>query len=181
MIGGSHMKRTFLIFTIAALTSLTFLTQCGPSEQEKREMEQARQDSIEAAQADSIAQAERQAKMERQQELERQRKEEQERKEREARRIEYDENGNFTVQTEAWRSLDQAQKKLTVWKERGAEQAFIVKHGNEATGDIWFRVRLGKYATQQMAEKHAKLVMTDFNTKTWITTVKESDKVITPE
>lgn len=173
------MTRSIFTFIITAALSITFLTQCGPSEEERRAMEQARQDSIAQAEADSIAEAKAEAERERQAELERQRKLEEQR-ERERRRIVYAADGNFTIQAQAWRSLDKAKVQLEKWKNRGAEYAFIVKHGDEETGNVWFRVRLGRYANLEMAEKHAALVKTDYNAKTWVTSVKPNDEIVVP-
>lgn len=165
------MKRTLSIYTLLIVIVGVTTWGCGPSDEEKRIAEQARQDSIAEARADSIEKANKaEADRLRQIELEQKRQEELQ-AERERKTITYDENGVYTVQIESWRSEDVAEKVLDRWKKRGMDNAFIVRYGNEDSGDIWFRVRLGKYATRAMAEKHAKLILEDFNRKTWITTV----------
>jgi hypothetical protein len=142
---------------------------CGPSEEELRRQEQARQDSLEQVRQqrleqqrlDSLEQA-------RQDSLEAVRLEEAER-----RRIEFDENGPFAVQVEAWRSEDKAQAQVSKWQERGYENAYVVKHGNEERGDVWFRVRLGRFATMEMAEKFQALLREDYNAQSWISMAEQ--------
>lgn len=162
------MRQT-LIWTTTAIMVISLMSACGPSEEEQRRQEQARQDSLEQVRQqrmqqqrlDSIAQA-RQDSIEAAQQ-----------KEKERNQIEFDENGSFAVQVEAWRSKDKAQGQVGKWNDRGFENAYVVKHGNEETGNVWFRVRLGKFATKSMAEKFQDKLMEDYEAKSWISLTRE--------
>lgn len=156
--------RSLLIFTIAAFISISLLNACGPSEEEIRQREQARQDSLEQVRQqqleqqrmDSIAQA-------RQDSIEAVRQ-----KEKERRQISFNTTGNFALQVEAWRSQEKAQAQVDKWKERGFENAYVVKHGNEATGDVWFRVRLGKTDTKEQAQELGNSLKEGYGAEFWI-------------
>lgn len=97
----------------------------------------------------------------------------QKKRERERNQIEFDSNGAFAVQVEAWRSRDKAQAQVQKWVERGYENAYVVKMGNEETGDIWFRVRLGRVASKAMAKKLEAKVMNNHNEEAWTSMAKE--------
>lgn len=162
------MKR-IVIFLVTSAISISLLNACGPSEEEIRQREQARQDSLEQV---------RQAR------LEQQRKEQlaqaradsiaaAKKREIERNRIEFDSNGAFAVQAGAWRSRDKAEAMVQKWVDRGYENAYVVKFGNEETGNIWFRVRLGRVATQQMAKKLQAKIQRKYNTRSWISMASE--------
>jgi len=161
------MKRT-VIFLVVSAFAVSLLNACGPSQKEKQRREQARQDSLERVRQqrleeqrqDSIAQARQdsiQAAKER---------------ERERNRIEFDSNGSFSVQVESWRSRDKAQAQVQKWKDRGYENAYVVKYGKEETGNIWFRVRLGRLATMDMAQKLRDKLQREYSAKSWVSMVK---------
>lgn len=160
------MKR-IVIFLITSAMVISMLQACGPSEEEIQQREQARQDSLEQVRQDSLEQV-------RQDSIEQARQDsiEAAKRERERNRIEYDSNGAFTVQAEAWRSEDKAEAQIQKWVDRGYENAYVVKMGNEDTGDIWFRVRLGRVATKDMAEKLQDKLMRNHNAKSWISMAK---------
>lgn len=140
------------------------MNACGPSEEEQRRREQARQDSLERVRQQRIVQQRRDSiQQARQDSIEAAKQAQAER-----RRIEFTPSGNFAVQVESWRSEDKAQAQVGKWKERGYENAYVVKHGNEDTGDVWFRVRLGRFATMEMAQKFQSLLMEDYNAQSWI-------------
>lgn len=162
------INRLTAVFILALFVSIT---ACGPSQEEIRAKEKARQDSLARVETERLAKAEAERIAREQQEAEEKRLAEIE-AENEKRRVDYDENGKFTVQVEASRALSTAEVELGMWKKRGYPNAFIVKFGDEETGDVWFRIRLGKFATRQMADKVASLVFTDFKRKTWVTRVE---------
>jgi hypothetical protein len=54
------------------------------------------------------------------------------------------------------------------WVDRGYEKAYVVKYGNEETGDVWFRVRLGHLATKDMANKLKDKLQREYNEPSWI-------------
>lgn len=164
------MKR-IVFFLVTAAISISLLNGCGPSEEEVRQREQARQDSLERVRQarleqqrrDSIAQA-------REDSIAAAKKRKIERN-----RIEFDSNGAFAVQAGAWRSVSKAKAMVQKWVERGYENAYVVKFGNEETGNIWFRVRLGRVATRQMAEKLQAKIQRQHNTQAWISMADEGE------
>lgn len=138
------------------------MNACGPSEEEIRRQEEARQDSLEQVRQDSLERV-------RQDSIEQARQDSiAAARERERNRIEYVENGQFTVQVGAWRSEAKAQQQVSKWKERGFEQAYVVRGGDESTGNVWFRIRVGQVSTLEMAEKLRTKLMEEHNTEAWI-------------
>lgn len=162
--------RQFITFIITASILIGLMNACGPSEEELERQEQARQDSIEQARQDSIEQA-RLDSIEQARQDSIAAAEEEERKRNE---ITFDENGHLSVQVEAWRSEVKAEEQLSKWKDRGYENAFVTKHGKEETGDIWFRVQLGKFSSKEMAEKFQEVLREDYDAKSWISNAPES-------
>jgi septal ring-binding cell division protein DamX len=177
------MKK-ILIYVITAGLAISILQSCGPSEEELRqqaeaerqarqdslervwqaEIEQMQRDSIEQARQDSIALAEQSA-------LEASLDEEEELQMAEAPQIEFRENGNFTVQVRSWRSEDKAEEHADMWRDRGFEHVYTEKYGDEEIGDVWFRVRLGKIATHDMAKRLQEKIREEYNTDSWIGSV----------
>lgn len=163
--------RQLLVFAITAVTLISLMSACGPSEEEIQQREQARQDSLEQVRQqrmqqqrmDSIAQA-------RQDSIEAARKKEEER-----RQMSFNTTGNFSLQVEAWRSQEKAQEQVNKWKERGFENAYVVKYGKEETGNIWFRVRLGLTDTREEAEKLGQNLQEEYDTEYWISKVSKTD------
>lgn len=160
------MKR-IVIFLVTSAIAISLLNACGPSEEEIERQEQARQDSLEQV---------RQQRMEqqRQDSIEQARQDsiEAAKKEEERNRIEFDSDGQFAVQVEAWRSEEKAENSVQQWADQGYEDAYVVKYGNEDTGDIWFRVRLGHLATKDMAEKLKNKLERENNEPSWISITK---------
>ncbi|WP_445665373.1 SPOR domain-containing protein [Fodinibius sp. AD559] len=161
------MKRV-VIFLITSAIAISMLQACGPSEEEIQQREQARQDSLEQVKQQRLEQ-------QRQDSIEQARQDsiEAAKRERERNRIKYDNNGAFSVQVEAWRSKEKAEAQVQKWVDRGYENAYVVKMGNEETGDIWFRVRLGRVATKDMAKKLQDKLMRNHNEKSWISLLND--------
>lgn len=159
--------RQALIFLIASAISVGALNACGPSEEEIQQREQARQDSLEQVRQQQLEQ-QRQDSIEqaRQDSIRAAKKREEERN-----RIEFDENGRFSIQVESWRSKEKAEAQVQKWKDRGYENAFVVQHGKEETGDIWFRVRLGRLASLDMAQKLQDKIESEYDAEAWVSTV----------
>lgn len=163
--------RQLLVFAVIAVTSISLMSACGPSEEEIQRREQARQDSLEQVRQqrmqqqrmDSIAQA-------RQDSIEAA-----EQKQEERRQMSFNTEGNFSLQVEAWRSQEKAQEQVNKWKERGFENAYVVKYGKEETGNIWFRVRLGLTDTREEAEKLGQNLQEEYDTEYWISKVSNND------
>ncbi|HLR32516.1 MAG TPA: SPOR domain-containing protein [Fodinibius sp.] len=160
------MKQLILFLTIAFF-SMGMLSSCGPSEEEQRQAEQARQDSLEQVRQqqleqqrkDSLAQA-------RQDSLEAQKEEENQVD------VTFDESGSFAVQVEAWRSKGKAQGQVDKWVERGFDNAFVVQHGNEETGDVWFRVRLGRLSSPDDAQSLREQLQEQYDASSWVSTAE---------
>lgn len=162
-----------------AAFAISMFNGCGPSEEEVQQREQARQDSLEQMRQQRLAE-------QRQDSIEQARQDSiAAAKEREERnRIEFDSDGSFAVQVEAWRSEEKAEAQVQKWVDRGYENAYVVKHGNEDTGNIWFRVRLGHLATKEMAEKLRSKLQEEYNEPSWISLVnsgQRSDESIAEE
>ncbi len=171
------MKK-IVIYGITTCLSIALLHACGPSEEELRqqaeaerqaeqdslqrvweaEMEQLRQDSLEQARQDSIALAEEMAA-------------EEERERERASRIEFADNGNFTVQVRSWRSEEKAEEHADRWRERGFEHVYVQQFGDMATGDVWFRVRIGNVATHEMAKRLQEKLKEEYDTDSWVGSV----------
>lgn len=93
--------------------------------------------------------------------------------------VQYDDNGRFAVQVEAWRCDVKAESRVSFWKEQGFDHSTFAGDGNEATGDVWFRVFLGKFANTEDAE-HFRVVFSGlFENETWITTTNGGSEPIT--
>lgn len=156
--------RLTLLFLIAAALSMMVLHGCGPSEEELREqerarqqavqdslelayeqeMEQMRQDSIEQARQDSIAEAEARAQ------------------------VVYSDDGAYSLQIESWRSRTKAEAQMNRWKERGYDRAFVAEFGSAESGDLWFRVRIGRFDDRQYAKNLKEKLMEEYGTDSWI-------------
>lgn len=160
---------SILTFVIA----IGLLSACGSSEEEnQRQQKQARQDSLERVQEqrqDSLQQARQDSIQARQDSIAAAKK-----RERERNRIEFASEGAFSVQVESWRSRDKAQAQVQKWVDRGYENAYVVKYGNEATGDVWFRVRLGRLATKDMAEKLESKLQREYNAQSWTSMAQDT-------
>jgi cell division septation protein DedD len=152
--------KTFILFISTAILSIALLQACGPSEEELQQQEQARQDSLEQVyeaqleqmRRDSIEQARRDSIAEAQ----------------EQQRIEYSDDGQYSVQIEAWRSRAKAESQAQEWRNRGYDRAYVVEYGNSETGDVWFRVRLGRFDTEEMAMRLQEELSTEYDTQSWI-------------
>lgn len=157
--------KQFTKFFLVALAGIFVIQACGPSEQELQEREQARLDSLERvrvmqldqARADSLAMVQRQVQVA-----------EQRRQEAAERAVQFVPDGAYTVQVGAWRSRDRADSQAANWKARGYEHAYVAEFGDTEVGDIWFRVRLGRVADRDEAEKLQQDVMSEHQTESWI-------------
>lgn len=162
------MKQFTKIF-LAGLVGILLVQACGPSEQEIQQREQARLDSLERvrvlqleqARADSLAMVQRQAQME-----------EQRRQEEAERAVQFVRNGAFAVQVGSWRSQETANAQASRWRERGYEHAYVDQFGDEEVGNIWFRVRLGRVADRDEADKLQQEVLREYQTESWISLLR---------
>jgi cell division septation protein DedD len=157
------------IFLLTSIISIGLLNACGPSEEEIQRQKEARQDSLEQVRQQRLAQ-------QRQDSIEQARQDSiaaAKERERERNRITFDDEGSFAVQVEAWRSRDKAQQQVQKWVERGYENAYVVKFGKEETGNIWFRVRLGRLATKEMAQKLEDKLAREYDAQSWTSMAHE--------
>lgn len=167
IISRGFMKQ-LISYILVGFGAVLLIQACGPSEAELQQREQVRRDSLERvrlervqqARMDSIALAQRMVT------------ETQTVTEEDRRTVTYTENGRYTVQAGSWRSETFANNQLEVWKNRGFTNAFVTKFGNETSGDVWFRVRLGRVANHAEAVKLQDLVVRDYNANAWIDSVR---------
>ena len=152
------MKTYYLLpLTIGLMFTLTQCDQPAnestPTPEELAAIEQDREDSLQAvARAEEAA---RQKALRQQVEAER-------------TTLSYDEEGMFVVQLSAWRSAEKAETMQSYWVNAGFENASVIEVGDESTGEIWYRVRLGRFATEQDASKAVTLLMDDHSTEGWV-------------
>lgn len=147
------------------LAALLLLYSCGPSEEEQQRREQAHQDSLEQVRQDSLEQVPQQQ----QDSLARQ--DSVKANEQQQTNISFSEDGRFALQVSSWRSEVKAQQEANRWNERGYQgHAYVVQHGNKQTGDVWFRVRIGRVDTREAAEQLRQNLLDEYQTESWIAT-----------
>lgn len=157
------MKKISLYTVLLAVTFMT-ITACGESEEERRAREQARLDSLRQVQQQEIA--EMMAQMEDSTQAEEAEMEEDEMSSSASGTI--SESGPFVVQVGAWRSEEKAQSFVDKWADRNYPSAYVVQTGNEATGDVWFRVRVGYFETREAAQEFGADLGAEINTGFWV-------------
>lgn len=157
--------KTLINLIFVSFLAVTILQACGPSEEELRQQQIARQDSLrqvyqaqmEQMRLDSLRQAEEESIAP---------------EEEDDSEIEFTETGRFTVQIESWRSKEKADAQAQRWIERGHSRAYVMKFGNEDSGDVWYRVRMGRFDSREMAEKFKAKLARDYNKESWISEVR---------
>ena len=156
-------KLYYFLFVCFAL----ILISCDNSA-EKARIAQAKQDSIRQARAAERIQA-RADSLAQVMEAKRLAAEAQAAEEVKEEKIEYagSDSGTAYLQVEAWRSQEQAQERISLWKERGFTNAYVLKTGSELTGDVWFRIRLLKDSPANVYEAADK-VANEYGARTWI-------------
>lgn len=158
------MKQTISYLSILILT-LALLHACGPSEEELRQQEAARLDSLQQVY---------QAQMEqmRLDSLEQANEDSMDAEEEESDEFEFSDDGLYTIQIEAWRSREKAEAQAERWRERGYERAYVVEYGDEDSGDIWYRVRLGRFDTKEIATNFKEMLALDYDKESWISELR---------
>ena len=153
------MKKAFLLLFLMAFAMIGF--SCGESEADRMAREQARIDSIRVAEQAAL-EARMQAVEDSLAAVEAVRLAE------EAAKTAYtfDENGSYVIQTGAWRSEVKANAQAAQWASEGVSAAYVVQTGDETTGDVWFRVRLGYFPSMQDAQNFG----TEMGLSYWVTT-----------
>lgn len=149
---------------IIALT-LLLAAGCGPSDEEQQQQqEQARQDSLE--------QVRQRMEQQRQDSLARARQDSMQQREERRSSVTFSDSGAFTLQVESWRSRAKAQQRADMWKERGYDHAYIVQHGTAETGDVWYRVRLGRVNSREEARQLQQNLKQEYQVDAWIGTAR---------
>lgn len=155
------------IYTLLLAFTLIMIQGCGPSEEERRAAEQARLDSLRQveqqriaelmqAREDSLARVAQQEQME------------------EETSTQFAEDGEYAVQVGAFRSEDQAITYKNRLSDREYPHIYTVKVGEEETGDVWFRLRVGFFATKTDAEEFGAELGRELNTGYWVSKVARS-------
>ena len=152
------MKKASLLLFLMAFAMIGF--SCGESEADRMAREQARIDSIRVAEQAAL-EARMQAVEDSLAAVEAVRLAE------EATKTAYtfDENGIYVLQTGAWRSEVKANLIADRWSRR-VSAAYVVQSGDETSGDVWFRVRIGYFPTMQDAQNFG----TEMGLSYWVTT-----------
>ncbi len=155
------------IFSLTLVMLLFSLAACGESEEERQARLQAYQDSLRAVEQAKVA--EMMAQM--QDSIDAAEAEEMlMEEESESPSFGLVEDGSFVVQVGAWRSEEKAQSFVNKWADRNYPNAYVVKIGDEATGDIWFRVRVGDFNSKSEAESFGAELSSEINSGYWVAT-----------
>ena len=163
------MKRISL-YSLLVVVGLTTILACGESEQERMAREQARQDSLRKvemakvqaqiqAYEDSVAAAEQSGEM---------MEDDEDAAPKAVNEFAMVESGPYVVQVGAFRSQDKAQHYVDKWADRSYPSSYVIKTGNEATGDVWFRVRVGYFSTTEDAENFGAQLAKEINSGYWV-------------
>ncbi len=155
------------IFSLTLVVLLFSLASCGESEEEKQARLQAYQDSLRAVEQAKVAEmmAQMQDSIDAA-EAEQMLAEEVEEPPMNATGMV--EDGSFVVQVGAWRSEEKAQSFVNRWSDRNYPNAYVVKIGDEATGDVWFRVRVGDFTNKMEAENFGAELAREINSGYWV-------------
>ena len=153
------MKKAFLLLFLMAFAMIGF--SCGESEADRMAREQARIDSIRVAE-----QAALEARMQAVEDSLAAVEAVQLAEETAKTTSTFDENGSYVIQTGAWRSEVKANAQAAQWASEGVSAAYVVQTGDETTGDVWFRVRLGYFPSMQDAQNFG----TEMGLSYWVTT-----------
>lgn len=155
------------IFSLSLVMLFFSLAACGESEEERQARLQAYQDSLRAVEQAKVA--EMMAQM--QDSIDAAEAEEMPMEEEpESTSTGLVEDGNFVVQVGAWRSEEKAQSFVNKWADRNYPNAYVVKIGDESTGDVWFRVRVGDFNTKSEAENFGVELSSEINSGYWVAT-----------
>jgi cell division septation protein DedD len=161
------MKKLSIYTILLAMVMLSFQA-CGPSEEERRAAEKARLDSLRQveeqriaemmqAREDSIAQAQMQQEV-----IE------------EEQGPNFSQDGTYIAQVGAFRSEDAANNYKAKLSDRDYPHVYTVKIGNEETGDVWYRLRVGFFAEKADAEEFGAELGAELNTGYWVSKVQRS-------
>ncbi len=157
------MKNFSLYTLLLAVTFMTF-TACGESEAERQAREQARLDSLRLVEQQKVA-----AMMaELEDSTSSTESAEMEQMEEKTQSYSISESGSYVVQVGAWRSEEKAQSFVNMWSDRNYPSSYVIQTGNEATGDVWFRVRVGYFTTRDAAKEFGANLASEINSGYWV-------------
>jgi cell division septation protein DedD len=152
------MKKATLLLFLMAFAMIGF--SCGESEAESMARAQARIDSLRVAEQAAL-EARMQAVEDSLAAVEAAQLAEQAAK----TAYTFDENGTYVLQIGAWRSEVKANLIADRWSRR-VSAAYVVQGGDETSGDVWFRVRIGYFPTMQDAQNFGA----EMGLSYWVTT-----------
>jgi cell division septation protein DedD len=155
------------IYTLLLAMALLSIQACGPSEEERRAAEQARLDSLRQVEQQRIAQ-----QIQAYEDSVARANEPQEMQQENETGFSFAENGNYAVQVGAFRSEEQANSYRNKLRERDYPSVYTVKVGEEETGDIWFRLRVGYFASKEDAEEFGRQLGQELDTGYWVSKVR---------
>lgn len=158
------------IYTLLLALALISIQACGPSEEERRAAEQARLDSLRQIEEQRIAEF----MQAREDSLARVAEQEQAEEQSSGSQFSFAEDGDYAVQVGAFRSEEKANSYQNQLQERDFPNVYTVKVGNEETGDIWFRLRVGYFASKSDAETLGKELARELNTGYWVSNISSS-------
>lgn len=156
------------IYTFVVAFALITIQGCGPSEEERRAAEQARLDSLRQVEQQRIEQLMQAREDSLARVAEQQAMEEQENEDS----GNFAENGEYAVQVGAFRSETQANSYRDKLRERDYPSVYTVKVGEEETGDIWFRLRVGFFENEADAESFGAELGKELNTGYWVSKIE---------
>ncbi|MBO6792938.1 MAG: SPOR domain-containing protein [Balneolaceae bacterium] len=154
------------IFSLTLVVLLFSLASCGESEEEKQARLQAYQDSLRAVEQAKVA--EMMAQMQDSIDAAEAQEMPAEEEEMPMSATGMVEDGSFVVQVGAWRSQEKAQSFVDRWSDRNYPNAYVVKIGDEASGDVWFRVRVGDFTNKMEAENFGAELAREINSGYWV-------------
>lgn len=155
------------IYTILLAITLVSIQACGPSEEEQRAAEQARLDSLQQVEQQRIA-AQMQAREDSLARIEEQKRLAEEAKPK------FVEGGTYAVQVGAFRSEDKATSYKNTLSGRDYPHVYVIRSGNEETGHVWFRLRVGFFGSKAEAEKLGTELAEELNTGYWVSKVQRT-------
>ncbi len=158
------IMKNFSLYTLLLAVTFMTLTACGESEAERQAREQARLDSLRLVEQQKVAammaELEDSTTMTESGEMEQM--------EDKTQSYSISESGSYVVQVGAWRSEEKAQSFVSKWSDRNYPSSYVIQTGNEATGDVWFRVRVGYFTTRDAAKEFGANLAGEINTGYWV-------------
>lgn len=154
------MRRS--LTSLVVVGSIVVFAACGPNEEDQRKADQARRDSLAAdlalreaasdtTQANGDVLGNGSAL--------------------DIRALTFNQTGRFAVQVGAWRSETKAEELAQLWKRRGYANSSVHSYGDQHTGDVWFRVRLGRMPSRSEADALVNHIRSRHGLVAWVDTI----------